>query len=182
MVCNHTSCGNRRRAAFTLAEYLVATSIGLFVIAAALVLWAFATQTCASLFGYVELSSSSKNTLDLVSQQVRNAKRVVSCSATQLVIIDPDGSTNRLTYDAAQRKLVSYRGRTTSTLLQECTNFQFSVYQRTPIPGSYELFTNGWSTNTAKVVQMQWVCSRAVTGDRGAVESQISSKVVLRNQ
>lgn len=180
MVCNPTSCG-KGRAAFTLAEYLVATSIGLLVIAAALVLWGFATKTCASLFGYVELSSASKNTLDRVSQQVRNAKRIISCSETQLVIIDPDGKTNRLTYDAGRRSLVSNRGGAAATLLQECTNFQFRVYQRTPIPGSYELFTNGWSTNTAKVVQMQWVCSRAVTGDKGVVESQVSSKVVLRN-
>ena len=182
MVCNPTSCDKRPCAGFTLTEYLVATSIGLLVLAAALVLWAFASQTCASLFGYMELSSTSKNTLDQVSQQVRNAKRVISCSETQMVIIDPDGATNRITYDAGRRRLVSTRGLTSSILLQECTNFQFRVYQRTPMHGTYELLTNGWSTNTAKVVQMQWVCSRAVTGDKGAVESQVSSKVVLRNQ
>ena len=72
MVFNRTSCAKRfRRAGFTLAEYLVATSIGLLVLAAAMVLWAFGSRTCASLLGYVELSSTSKNALDRVGQQIR---------------------------------------------------------------------------------------------------------------
>ncbi len=73
-------------------------------------------------------------------------------------------------------------GATRTTILTECTNFQFSVYQRTPVASSFELYTNGWATNTAKVVQMVWTCSRKLTGDKSMIEAQVSAQVVIRNQ
>src|ERR1041384_3921486 len=99
MVCKPTSCVKRRRRhGFTLVEYMIATSIGLLVLAGALLLWAFATRTCATLFGYVELSTTSKNALDRVGQQIRNAWTIQSCSATQLVLISPnDAGTTKIT-------------------------------------------------------------------------------------
>jgi hypothetical protein len=177
---------------FTLAEYLVATSIGLLAIAAALVLWAYASKTCATLLGYVDLSSASKNALDQVSQEVRNAKGVQSCSATQLVVrVPPRTGTNNdivtFGYDASNQRLIrtlvkgANGARESKVLLTECTNFQFSVYTRVPSNSNFGLNTT-WTTNEAKVVQMQWTCIRQITGDKSSVESQVSSKVVIRNQ
>ena len=188
MVCKPTSCAKRLRpTGFTLVEYMIATSIGLLVLAGALLLWAFATRTCASLFGYVELSSTSKNALDRVGQQIRNALTIQSCSATQLVLISPSATgsgtiTNTFAYQSDPQTLVWTNGADVKTLLTDCTNFQFAVYQRTPVAGSFDLYTNAWSTNTAKVVQMQWTCVRSVTGDKKSVESQVSAKVVIRNK
>jgi prepilin-type N-terminal cleavage/methylation domain-containing protein len=186
------TCPPRRksRRGFTLAEYLIATSIGLLALAAALVLWAFATRTCATLLGYVELSNASKNTLDRMSQQIRNAKSVVSCSSNQLVILVPAGTnldSVMFDYDSPGKTLKQTTvrknppGREVTTLLTGCSSFQFSVYQRTPIPKTFALNTD-WKTNTAKVVQMQWTCFRQLTGDKNTVDSQVSSKVVIRNQ
>ena len=176
---------------FTLAEYMVATSIGLLAIAAALVLWAYASKTCAALLGYVDLSSTSKNALDRVSKEVRNAKAVQSCSATQLVLrVPPLTGTNVDTlifgYDTENqrliRTLVKANGASESkVLLTECTNFQFSVYTRVPSNSNFGLNAT-WTTNEAKVVQMQWTCLRRISGDKNTVESQVSSKVVIRNQ
>jgi prepilin-type N-terminal cleavage/methylation domain-containing protein len=178
---NPTSCVKRRRG-FTLAEYLVATSIGLLVLAAALVLWGFASRTCASLLGYIDLSSNSKNALDRISQQIRNAKNVQSCNATQLMLVDPDGQKALIAFDPGAKALVRVKNSVRTTLLTECTNFQFSVFQRTPVSNSFQLFTNGWNTNTAKVIQMQWICHRRVTGDKSSVESQVAARVVIRNK
>ena len=182
MVFNHTSCAKRLRRGFTLAEYLVATSVGLLVLAAAVVLWAYASRTCASLLGYVDLSSTSKNAFDKVSQQVRNAGKVQSCSATQLVLLDPSGVKTTFAYEAGNKALVRIKDNARTALLTECTNFQFSVFQRTPISNSFVLYTNAWNTNTAKVVQMQWTCRRKVAGDKSSVETQVSSMIVMRNQ
>src|SRR5688572_5629183 len=157
MVFNRTSCVKPKGpGGFTLVEYLIGSSIALLALGAALVLWAFATRTCASLLDYVDLSNSSKVALDRVSQQIRNAKRVKSCSATQLVLRDATNGQITLTYDANAQALVMSNGATRTTLLTECTNFQFIVFQRTPIANSFELYTNAWNTNTAKVVQMVW--------------------------
>lgn len=163
-------------------EYLVASSIGLLAMAAALVLWAFATRTCASLLARMELSNTSKIALDRASQQIRNARVVKSCSPNQLVVCDALGTNITVAYNAGARTVVITNGTTWTTVLTECDNFQFSIYQRTPMANSFELYTNAWNTNTAKVVQMTWTCSRKITGDKSAAESQVSARVVIRNQ
>jgi hypothetical protein len=170
---------------------MVATSIGLMILTVGIVFWAYATRTSASLLGYVDLSSTSKNAFDSISQQVRNAQQVRSCSENRLVLQVPgatgtnlrtmtyiyDWTGKTLTQIMAQNNVVLER----KTLLTECTNFQFAVFQRTPLSNSFQLITNAWNTNTAKVVQMQWTCARKLTGDRNMIESQVSANVVMRN-
>jgi prepilin-type N-terminal cleavage/methylation domain-containing protein len=183
MVFNRTSCAKHSgRRGFTLVEYLVASSIGLLALGAALVLWVFATRTCASLLDRMDLSNASKIALDRASQQIRNAKSIKSCSATELVMRDATNGEITLTYDAGAKELIMRRGTTRTKLLTQCTNFQFSIFQRTPLPASFNLSTNAWNTNTAKVVQMAWTCSRKLTGDKSSAESQVSARVVIRNQ
>jgi len=181
MVSNLTSHARRHRA-FTLVETLLASSIGLIVLTAALVLWAYATRTCASLLNYADLSSQSKYALDSLSQQIRNSKSIQSCSSQQLVLLDPDNQVVTVSYDSSAKKLAVRQGTNNAkTLLTGCTNFQFAIYQRTPISNSFQFYTNGFSTNTAKVVQMQWSCMRKLTGSTGNAENQVSAMVVVRN-
>ena len=180
MVCKVTSCDRATRRAFTLAEYLIATTISLMVVGAAMVLWAYGSKTCASLLGYVELSNSSKIALDKVSQKIRNAKRIQSCNATQIVLLTLDGKTNSLTYKSSKQQLISTVGSTTEALLTGCTNLEFRVYQQTPKSNDSTLQAT-WDTNMTKVVQINWTCTRAITGDKSSIESQVSSKVVVRN-
>jgi len=172
---------------------MIASSIGLMVLAAGLVLWAYASRNCASLLGYMELSASSKSALERMSQQIRNAKQVSSCASNKLVIVVPGGTkanprTMTYAYDATDfvlRQIYSPgSGSPTQTrvLLTECTNFSFSVFQRTPLSNSPALLSNAWNTNTAKVVQMQWTCLRKITGDKTSLENQVSAKVVIRNK
>lgn len=182
MVCKPTSTTKTRRAAaFTLAEFMVAMSIGVMVLAAAVVLWAYATKTCASLLNYVELSIASKNTLDTMSREIRNATDVKSCTASQLVILDPDGVQLTYDYSAGNKALTQTKGAEKKILLKECSAFQFKIFQRTPGNGT-DVLTETLSPSTAKVVQMQWTCGRRLTGDTTNVQSQLSAKVVIRSK
>ena len=175
-----------------MVEYLIATSIGLAILSAALVLWGYASKTSASLLGYIDLSAKSKNALDRISQQIRNAKDVQSASANNLVLFMPGhtgANINTLTYsyDSTNKTLTqtvtkNAGYRQTTTLLNRCTNFSFSVYQRTPTSNSAALIPNMWATNTLKVVEMRWACTSPVTGDKSSVETQVSAKVVIRNK
>ena len=91
MVCKPTSTTRTRsKAGFTVAEFMVAMSIGVMVLAAGLLLWAYASRTCATLLNYVELANASKTTLDGMSREIRNATVVQSCLSNQLVVLDPD--------------------------------------------------------------------------------------------
>jgi hypothetical protein len=169
---------------------MIASSIGLMVITVALVLWAYASRNTASLLGYMELSTASKRALDVMSQQIRNAKAVTSCSPEKLVLLVPSGTNrttmtywyNRPRQELHQIYLTAANKPGTNTLLTGCTNFSFSVFQRTPNSNSFQLTTNGFATNTAKVVQMQWTCLRKITGSQNSLENQVSAKVVIRNQ
>ena len=169
-----------RAAAFTLAEYMVAMSIGLMVLAAAVVLWAYASRTCAQLLNYVTLSASSKNALDQMSQEIRNATAVQACSINRLIVNDPSGTNIDYAYDGTLRTLTKTKGGQATTLLSGCSSFRFSFFQRTPTNGTYDLTTTT-STNLVKVVQMQWTCGRRLTGDKTNFQSQVSSKVVIRS-
>ena len=182
MDCNTTSCVSAARSkGFTLAEYMVALSIGMLALAAVAMLWGYGSRTCAVLFNYVELSTQNKNALDRISQQVRNARSVQSVSSNQLVLFDPDGQQVTYAYVATNKTLTQTKGAEVRTLLTDCTSLQFSLFQRTPTNGSYNLYTTS-STNTAKVVQMQWISGRRLTGDKTQTQSQVSSKVVIRSQ
>jgi hypothetical protein len=189
MVFKLTSCAKRRaERAFTISEYMVALSIGLTVLTSALLMWVFASRTCAMLLHYVDLSNTSKVALDKMSQQIRNAVTVESCASNQLVLTLPGTNQPKVkfAYDSASLKLTQIRTSATTTpatntLLTECSNFQFVVYQRTPVSNSFALYTNAFATNTAKVVQMQWLCFRKLRGDQDVLESQVSANVVMRN-
>src|SRR5687767_6051162 len=91
MVCNRSLTGkNYRVAGFTLVEYMFAVSIGVLVLGAGVVLWAFASKTSVTLWSYADLSMTSKRTLDEVSQRIRNAVAVKSFSSSQLVLLVPN--------------------------------------------------------------------------------------------
>ncbi len=160
---------------------MVAMAIGMMALAAVCVLWGYGTRTCAVLFNYVDLATSSKNAMDRISQQIRNARSVKSCTATDLVLFDPDGQQVTYTYSPTNQTLVQTKGTTTRTLLTGCTALEFNMFQRTPTNGSYNLYTTS-STNTAKVIAMKWTCGRKLTGDVKETETQMSSKVVIRSQ
>ena len=182
MVFNRTSILRARGvAAFTLVEYMIAMSVGLIVLAAACVLWGFASVTCAGLLNYVDMSMTSKNALEMVSREIRNAVAVQSFSASQLVLLDPREQQVTLTYDSASQTLKQTKGTEQKILLQGCSSFQFKVFQRTPTYAS-DALSVATSTNTAKVVQMQWTCARKLTGDKQNVENLVSSRVVIRSK
>lgn len=182
MVFNRTSILRARGvAAFTLVEYMVAMSIGLIVLAAACVLWGFASMTCAGLLNYVDLSMTSKNVLESVSREIRNAVAVQSFSASQLVLLNPTNQQVTLTYDSVSQTLKQTKGTEQKILLKGCSSFQFKVFQRTPTFAS-EALSMATDTNTAKVVQMQWTCARKLTGEKRNVENVVTSRVVIRSK
>jgi Tfp pilus assembly protein PilW len=191
MVFNRTSWNKGRLRGLTLVEYMFATTIGVVVLGASLILWGFASRTAAMLYGYVDLAATSKHALDSISQQIRNARTVQSCSATQLVLSVPsDLTTNNATvtfgFNSVSQMLVltvveTNQATRVKTLLTRCTNFQFSVFQRTPKSNTFDVEPLVF-TNTAKVVTMQWRCTRPLRGDQEMIEDQVSAKVVIRSK
>ena len=79
MDCKITSFSNKKRAfAFTMIELLVAMSIGVLVLAALSVLSIYTMRSFTALSNYMELDKNSRNTLDHMTQIIREADGVLS--------------------------------------------------------------------------------------------------------
>ena len=103
--------------------------------------------------------------------------------ATNELVFNDGTSTNGLsfTYDPAQRTLVRQRGGNSTTLLTECDGLQFSIYQRTPLSGTYDQYPTAVATN-CKVVSVKWTCSRTILGLKATTETDEEAKVVIRKR
>jgi hypothetical protein len=90
------------------------------------------------------------------------------------------GTTVQYQYDANGQTLNRITGGVTNRYLSGCDSFNFSIYQRTPISNTFEPYSTTSYTN-AKLIQIDWHCSRAIAGVTANTESIQSAKVVIRN-
>lgn len=189
-----------KRAAFTLPELLVAVGSGGLVLAAIATMFLHTGRSFVGMYQYVDMDQQSRHALDRISLDLRGMARVASYSAVNSNGDDePGGLTNirRITIvppnNAPNTNLITYRyrpllkrlqrtqsGTSTEILLEGCDYFQFSVFQRGMVAGS---FTPVDTTNAAlaKQIRMDWRCSRELfAGQRLYTESVQSAKFILR--
>ena len=171
----------------TLVEVMVATALGGLVVAAVMALAFFSARSFAALTNYVDLDNFSRNALDVMSREIRQADRLVSGDDHQLVF-QHTNPTNGVAYqisynyDSDTRQLVRQQaGAARRVLLQECDFLRFSLFQRNPINGTYDQYPTA-NPDTCKLVQLSWICSRNILGKKANTESVQSAKVVIRKQ
>ena len=167
---------------------MVATALGGLVIAAVMALMFFSARSFAALTNYVDLDNFSRNALDTMSREIRQADRLVSGDDHQLVFqhTNPtNGSAFNVsyTYDPDTKQLVrrQHGADESKILLQECDFLRFSIFQRNPINGTYDQYPTA-DPDTCKLVQLSWICSRNILGKKANTESVQSAKVVIRKQ
>jgi len=178
----------------TLAEVMVSVGLGSMVLAMAGSLWLFGSRSFAAMSNYTDLDTKSRNALDLMSREIRQASRVTdfhnSGSTRWLQVTNAnEGTATTYTWNASSRTLVCQKtGQPDQVYLTECDRWDFSLYQRAPQKGgSYGFFP---ATNTAgaydlsicKLVNMTWKCSRTILGSKLNTESVQTAQVVLRNK
>jgi len=163
----------------SLVEMLVAsalTSLLFMVVASASV---FSRYSLAALSNYCELQDQSRFALDRITREIRQAKAVTAFSPTAFTLRNGDGTTTQFTYNPDNATLVRTTGGRSEVLLQECNSLTFSNFQRNTVPGTYIQYPVT-STDTSKLIQLNWVCSRPVMGSRRNTECVQSAKVVIR--
>ena len=169
----------------TLVELMVATGVGGIVMAALLALFLFSTRSFAALANYVDLDNKSRNALDTMSSDIRQADALSSYETNKLVFQTTDPTTSNtlaLTYfyDPDKTTLTRTLGVRSTVLLTNCTSLNFGIFARNPIGGQWDTYSNGVPSN-CKLVQLTWVCQRGILGGRIAnTESVQSAKVVMR--
>lgn len=182
MECTVTSTERRRRAAFTLVEYIVAIGVGGILLAALMQVVFYTGRSFAALMNYTELDRYSRNALDQMVYKIREADELKSFSSNRLVFSYL--KTNDLVYQyvPTERTLTETLNGRSKTLLKGCDVLTFSIYQRNTAAGTFNQFPATITNSAVKLVQMSWSCSRTVLGARINSESVQSAKIVLRNQ
>ena len=101
-------------------------------------------------------------------------------ATNKLVFTDYDDVTLSFIYDPTNKTLLRIKGAQTDVLLTGCDSLTFSIYQRNPVAGSYDQYPTA-SVATAKLVQVQWLCSRPLYYNAlQNTESMQSAKIVIR--
>jgi|ERR1051325_1462120 hypothetical protein len=175
---NRTDC---RAGAFSFVELMIASAMAAVVGATIFSFSSFSGRSFSAMGNYYDLDRKSRGALDQISRDVRRCQSLASYATNKLVFIDADGANLTYSYDAANKQLTRVKGTTITTNLTECDYLKFGVYQRTPIGGTYEQFTNATAA-TCKLVQLEWVCSRKILGSRQNTESVQSAKIVIRKK
>jgi len=181
MECKTTSTKRRKGAAFTLVEFIVASAIGSLLVTAVASLMYFSARSYAALANYVDLDQHSRNTLDRMSMEIRQADYLFSYTTNQLIFVNGGQTNLSYTYSPNARTLVRMNGTVRETLLTECDALVFSIYARATQSNAFDQFPTTVATN-AKLVKVNWMCNRKILGQKLNTESLESAKIVIRKQ
>ena len=178
----------------TLVELMVAVTLSSVLVATASALWLFGSRSFVAMSNYTDLNMKSRNAVDLILRDLRMATRVAAFQKSEttkrLTVTNALAGTEiTYTWDATPRTLVCQkRGQPAEVYLTECDDWDFDLYQRTPLyGGSYDFFpaTNSagvYDLSICKQINLTWKCSRTILGSKVNTESVQTAQVVLRNK
>jgi hypothetical protein len=173
----------------TLVEMMVATAVASLLGIALLSFGLFSTRSFVALGNYADLSEENRRVVDRLTKEIRHAKRVISYGTSPIPpyqtnsIVLESGSGAQVTwnYKPIARQLVRQEGAwPEEILLTECDYLAFTLLQRNP-KDDFDVFEMT-TPNTAKVLQVQWRCSRQLMGTAMNTENVQTARIVIRKQ
>ncbi len=183
----HLPSAGRSMAGFTYIELMVAGALGTVLVALLLVLTIYGEQSFGLMTNYSELDASTRNTVALLSREIREATRVVAAqtdaSGKSLTLSNAlEGISTKLFWDATSRTLAIEKNPGVSEiLLTGCDQWDYTLYDGAPIiAGEKVSFKPSVSPATCKLIEMSWSCSRTLLGKTNA-SSVESVRFGLRN-
>ena len=173
---------------FTYVELMVAAGLGTVLVTLLLVLTIYGQQSFALMTNYSELDSKTRNTVALLSREIREATQVIAAKTNangkSLTLTNAlDAMTIKLIWDSTDRTLTMQKNPGVSgILLTGCDQWNYTLYDGAPtIAGGNVSFTPSASPATCKLIQMSWSCSRTLIGKANA-SSVESVRFGLRNK
>lgn len=181
-----------RARGMTLVETMLAVCISSMVLAAILMMSLFGSWSFGAMANYADLDDKSRNSLDFMSRDIREATALVGFENTGtnkwLLFTNAAGGSIKYAWDSVTRSLVCEKtGQPPATYLTGCQGWEFQLYQRTPHTNTTYMFFPATNVNgvldpsLCKVINMSWKCSRTLV-NRFNTESVQTAQVVLRNK
>ena len=134
---------------WTLPELMVAIAIGALVMSAIAGFTVYSLRSFVAMSNYADLDEKSRRTVDEMTRQIRQATAVINIKTNgterwiTLTNSTPGATVKYMKYTWDTQQKVLYYERTglgPVTNLAECDNWEFSLYQRNPIPGATNQF------------------------------------------
>ena len=171
----------------TLVEILLATMVSGLLFAAVMSMTSFSARSFAALSNYVDLDRKSRNALDRMSQDIRQADVLTNFTSNTLVFQTTTlTNTNKVnltyTYSPSAKTLTRTFNGQSKILLTGCNYYHHDVFQRNPTNATFNQYPldDPSRPDLAKVIQLTWICSRDILGHSANTESVQSAKIVIR--
>ena len=173
----------------TLVEMMVAMALSSMLMAAVALLSVYSARTFASMENYTDLDVHSRNALDVMGRELRQATAVVGSQTNTSVRYVSLTNANagiglKVTWNMDAGTLVFNKtGQPAKTCLTGCDRWDFGLYNKAPNLSSTNIsFNTATNLADAKVVNMSWKCSRTILGNKINTESVQTAQIVLRNK
>lgn len=171
----------QRVAGMGLAEAMIGMCIVVLILLALFAFSMFSTRAFATMYNYVDLDDANRIAMDTLTRDVRAAKRVVDCTTSRLILEDSNNLVIGYVYDPDARTLSRTNIATAKVLLKGCDRVLFKIGQRNTVAGGYDVYAAA-TPETAKVVNVSWLCSRTLFGRKENTESVQTARIVIRKQ
>lgn len=179
MDCKITSPTNRRRAGFTITEFVLASAITVVLMVAIMAFSMFSGRSLLAMSNYMDLDAQSRRALDNLTKEVRRAKAVTAYSTNSITFTDYDGASLVFTFSPTSRTLVRTKNSDTTTLLENCDSLSFNMLERDPNDGTFDMTTATNVTN-CKALWVTWKCSRTFIAPSVNADNMTTANIVLR--
>jgi hypothetical protein len=165
----------------TLVELLVSFAIGVLALAMLSFVSINTMRSFAAIGNYADLDNASRNALDVLSRDIREAHALTRFTASEISLVANDSNILVYAHDPDTLQFTRRHGDETTVLLEQCDYLNFAIYQRNP--------SNGWTwypvrsnlISTTKLIDVSWKCSREILGRKANTESVQTAKFVIRN-
>jgi hypothetical protein len=164
--------------AMTLLEMVVSVGIGFLILTVVAMVFMSSARSFATMSNYVEMDSNSRNALDHLTREIRQAGDLVEFSPTHLKL-SVEGQTNVFVgfdWNSATGQLTQWEtgDSVTNILLSQCDQLTFALYDSSFLSTSNILQSKGISVN--------WTCSRTILGIKTTSEDMQQALIVMRNK
>ena len=167
------------QSAFTVIEMTVAFGLATIVAAAVATTSLFTARSFQAAGNYSDLHRASRQTLETMSRDIRQAKVLTSFATNQIVFSDLTNGTFSYTWDSTAGTLTRVYNGHSRVMLKNCDSLAFHISQRTP-SNNFTFWPANGATN-AKLIDVNWVCSRPLFGQKANTESIQTAKITIRN-
>ncbi len=134
-----TKISNNNGRGMTLVELSVAMAVGSLLLLAIGSFTIYSGRSLAGVFNYTEMDYGSRQALDEMTRDIREATRLKQYSTNRLVFVDFDGADLAFEFSPGAKTLTRTKDGFQKTLLTGCDWMQFTLYKQNPVSGTYTL-------------------------------------------